>query len=201
MLSTFCASAVIPFASCFYLRHFNYVLSNKTSEPCMHSQLNFRTYRVLFRTLNITTFAHLCTGSRAFYVCVLLCPTGMAAGECVCVCVCVCACWHAFCLYVDGVMGGLGFGHRGNKPVPGRKTASLLPPLFSLLPPDPSLFSTPTPTPNSHPQSSCLLIHLLCDDAPPAVGGCIPTKRKTAVVHEDGMFIEKKRSEMKEPFN
>lgn len=71
-----------------------------------------------------------------------------------CVCVCLLA---SFCLYVDGGYsgGGGGFRHRGNKPVPGRKTAFFLPPL-----PPPShththtLFTTPTP--NSHPQPSHL---------------------------------------------
>lgn len=61
------------------------------------------------------------------------------------VCVCVCACWFVFCLYVDGGVcsgGGWGFGHRGNKPVPGRKRLSFCPLCFLSLPSS----SPPPPT-------------------------------------------------------
>lgn len=139
----------------------------------MYTMFNFCMYQVLFSTLNITTLTRLCKCSRPFYVCVLLCPAGMVAGEWVC----VCACWFVFCLYVDGGCsgGGWGFGRRGNKPVPGRKTAFFCPLCF------PSSPSLPHPHPQQPPSAFMPLIHLLCDDAPPAVGGCILTKHKKDV--------------------
>lgn len=158
---------------------------NKTFDPCTHSMFNFHTHRALFSTLNITTSVCLCTCSRPFYVCVFIVPHWHGE-QAVCVYACVCvlpACFLFVCRWGWGG-GGWGFGHRGNKPVPGRKTASLLPPLF---------FLSLRPHPQQPPSVFMSLIHLLCDDAPPAAGGCIPTKHMTAVVHQGGrhLFIEK----------
>ena len=125
----------------------------------MNSMFNFGMYQALFS--NLTTSAHLCTCSQPFCVCVLLCPTGMAAGESVCVC--VSACFLFVCRWVAGEgVGVLGTGEI-NQCLAG-KLPPFCPPPFT------------APTPNSHPSVFMPLIHLLCDDAPPAVGGCIPTQ-------------------------
>lgn len=105
---------------------------------CVHF-LHASSIVVMFSTSNINTLTHLCTCSRPFYVCVLLCPAGMVAGEWVCVCVCICACWHVFCLYVDGVavegVGVLGTGEI-NQCLAGKRP-SFCPLCFPSSPPPP----------------------------------------------------------------
>lgn len=134
----------------------------------MNSMFNFGTYQALFSTL--TTLAHLCTCSQPFCVCVLLCPTGMAAGESLCVCVYV----SALALFVCRCVAGEGVGVLGTGEI-NQCLAGKLPPFCPLCRPPPlSLFTAPTP--NSHHSVFMPLIHVLCDDAPPAVGGCIPTQ-------------------------
>ena len=181
------AHLIIPFASCFYQRHFTIPKQEAAAVKWGIKPLftSFLTPCVLSCTLNITPFAHLRSCSRSFYVWVLLYPTGMVAGGCIC----LSACFLFVCRWGEGgwcLGGGWGFGHRGNKPVPGRKTASFLPLCFH--PPLSSLLHQPHP--QQPPSVFMPLIHLLCDDAPPAVGGCAASRQK----HKDGghLVIEKK---------
>lgn len=119
-------------------------------------------------------------------VCFYCAPLAWRTGS---VCVCV-YCQHAFCLYVDGVEGEgvevLGTGEI-NQCLAG-KQPPCCPLCFSSL-----SLSLHRPHPQQPPSVFMSLIHLLCDDAPPAAGGCIPTKHMTAVVHQGGrhLFIEK----------
>lgn len=148
-------------------------MSNETSEPCMQTMFtDLLTQCVLSCTLNITPFAHLRFCSQSFYVWVLLYPTGIAAGGCMC----LSACFLFVCRWGNGGWGEWGFGHRGNKPVPGRETACFLPLCFST-PPHSSLLHHPHP--QQPPSVFMPLIHLLCDDAPPAVGGCAASRQNT----------------------
>lgn len=96
----------------------------------------FLTQCTLSRTLNITTFAHLCTRSQPFYMWVLFYPTGMAAGGCMC----LSACFLFVCRWGEGGWG-LGTGEI-NQCLAGKQPPFYPPPVFTLHHP--------------HPQSSCL---------------------------------------------
>lgn len=127
----------------------------------------FLTQCTLSRTLNITTFAHLCTRSQPFYMWVLFYPTGMAAGGCMC----LSACFLFVCRWGEGGWG-LGTGEI-NQCLAGKQ-----PPFYP-----PRIHSSPPPPPVFMP-----LIHLLCDDAPPAVAGYAASQQNTRM----GDIIEKK---------
>lgn len=72
--------------------------------------------------------------------------------------------------------------HRGNKPALARKSASFLAP--------PTVFSHRLHH-RQPPSASLPLMQLLCEDAPPAAGGCITVKLQTTAAHVEALQLLK----------